>query len=292
MSGILEGGVKKEDIDSLGKDKNIRWDIKFETIISEINDVHKTILSYSYFKYLKSWKFELSDLLSDAIALNFTILVYQDWVRKGKPKSKDSKVRQFQKNSFILLDSLIYEYVNQMWRGASDSRIANNISSFASKEEAFVPVTQEKWEELLNEIFESQTIDGSRITRPLMDPLLYHFYALSGISGPDSIYNIEVDHILPQELFNNTFIQNKEGLVHSLFNLALLPKDENASKGKKLLVQITDNWLKDQIEKYAFIPKDDYQIYSDIANFEKLKKLREPIFLEAFTVKRRKILNN
>ena len=292
LSGILENGVRKEDIDSLGRDKDIKWDVKFETLISEINDLHKIILSYDYFKYLESWKFEVTNRLSDAIALNFTILVYRDWVKKGKPIGNDSRMRQFQKNSFILFDTLIYEYVNQVWRGSSDSKIANNISNFESKGDVFTPVKQEKWQELLREIFDHQTIDGNKITRALMDPLLYHFYALSKIQGPDSRYKIEVDHIIPQDLFRNSVVDNKEVLMHSLFNLALLPKNENASKGKKRLVEITDSWLKDQIEKYAFIPKDDYQIYSDITNFEKLKKLREPIFLNAFTVNRESILNN
>jgi hypothetical protein len=292
LSGILESGVRKEDIDSLGRDRDIKWDVKFETLISEINNLHKIILSYDYFKYLESWKFEVTNRLSDAIALNFTILVYKDWVRKGKPIGNDSRMRQFQKNSFILFDTLIYEYVNQVWRGSSDSKIANNISNFESKDDVFTPVKQERWRELLSEIFNNQTIDGNKITRALMDPLLYHFYALSKIQGPDSRCKIEVDHIIPQDLFKNSVIANKEVIVHSLFNLALLPKNENASKGKKRLVEITDNWLKDQIEKYAFISKDDYQMYSDINNFDKLKELREPIFLKAFTVERENILNN
>lgn len=87
---------------------------------------------------------------------------------------------------------------------------------------------------MLSEIFDNQTIDGNKITRTLMDPLLYHFYALSKIQGPDSRCKIEVDHIIPQDLFNNSVIANKEVIVHSLFNLALLPKNENASKGKNV----------------------------------------------------------
>ncbi|MCC3345489.1 DUF262 domain-containing protein [Psychrobacter sanguinis] len=293
LSGILEGGVKKEDIDSLGKDKNINWDVEFEKIISELNQLHKIILSYDYFKFLESWRFEISSQLSDAIALNFTILVYKDWVRKGKPIGNDTKMRQFQKNSFILIDTLFYEYVNQVWRGSSDSKIANNISGFSAQDHAFKPISEDKWKELLNEIFGSQTIDGNKITRSLMEPLLYHFYALDNISGPDARAKIEVDHILPQELFKNSAgIENKDVLMHSLFNLALLPKNENSSKSNKRLVQITDPWLKDQIKKYAFISEEDYQKYSDISNYKELKQFREARFLEAFTTKRMSILNN
>ena len=80
--------------------------------------------------------------------------------------------------------------------------------------------------------------------------------------------------------------------MHSLFNLAFLPKDENISKSNKRLVEINDQWLKDQIEKYAFISESKYQLYSDISNYKSLKDFRENIFLDAFKVKRLRILNN
>lgn len=80
--------------------------------------------------------------------------------------------------------------------------------------------------------------------------------------------------------------------MHSIFNLALLPKDENTSKGKDRLSGINNQWLKDQIVKYTSIPESDFFKYSDISNYESMKDLREGIFLEAFTIKRDQILNN
>lgn len=292
LSGLLEGGVTKDSIDSLGKNKEISWNTKFEQTVTELNQLHKLILSYDYFKYLKSWRFEISSHLSDAIAPNFTILAYKDWERKGKPIGNDSKMKQFQKNCFILIDLLFYEYITKMWRGSSDSRIANNITNFKKIDESLEPLSIKKWKSLLAEIFEYQNIDGVKINQKMMEPLLYHFYAISKIQGPDSNYKIEVDHIIPQTLFKNSRIPNKEALMHSPFNLAFLPKDENISKSNKRLIEISDQWLKDQISKYTFIPESKYEEYSDLNNHEELKKYREELILEAFTKKREYILNN
>ena len=41
------------------------------------------------------------DITSGAIAIDFIVIAYKDWVRKGKP-SGDSRAKQFQKNCFIL----------------------------------------------------------------------------------------------------------------------------------------------------------------------------------------------
>ena len=81
---------------------------------------------------------------------------------------------------------------------------------------------------------------------------------------------IEVDHIIPQSLFENSSIPNKDSIVNSIFNLGLLPKNENISKGKKVLAVITDLWLQNQIEKYEFVTKEQYYTYSDIVNYKRI----------------------
>lgn len=43
LSGIYEGGVKKEDIDELSKDKNINWEVDIESLINDINTFTKII---------------------------------------------------------------------------------------------------------------------------------------------------------------------------------------------------------------------------------------------------------
>lgn len=294
LSGIEEGGVKKDDIDALGKNKDIQWDTFYESKVNDFNNMHKIILSFDYFKYLNSWEFSLSNNLSDAISLNFNLIAYKDWSREGQPIGTDFKTKKFQKNCFILLDSLIYEYVNRVWRGSSDSKIASNIANFNKNSEDIEPLDKSKWETLLNEVFQKQSINGDKVTQDIMEPLLYHFYAIAKIAAPSNPYGhgIEVDHIIPQTLFLNSRLPNKEALMNSLFNLALLPKGDNVSKSNKRLIEITDQWLKDQIVNYAFVNQNDFAKFSDISNYQELKQQREEKFLDVFTKGRESLLLN
>lgn len=291
LAGNKEYGVKKEDIDKLGKNRDLRWDIDHETVIQEINTVTQLILKHNYFKYLNSWNFSIIENLSDAISLNFLLLMYKDWKRKDCPIGNDNKMKIFQKNAFILFDNLIFEYVTKQWRGSSDSKIARNILSIDKENDLFKPLEKQKWEILLSDIFEKNVIDDDQITQIIMQPLLYHFYALSNIQGPDTNYSIEIDHIIPQSIFKSSAIKNKE-IVNNLFNLALLPKDENISKSNKMLSQINSPWLEDQIEKYEFIEKKDFMKYSDLTNIDDLKLMRSSKIYDAFDKKRDQILVN
>jgi hypothetical protein len=291
LAGIFENGVKKENIDSLGKNPKIDWSLDYEIIINEINLISKLILNTEYFKFLKSWKVSIMTLLSDSIALDFLLVLYNDWKRKEKPVG-DFKAKQFQKNCFILFDSLVFEYVTKQWRGSADSKIARDIVDLSKHADLLKPIEERKWISLLNEIMDQNSVDGSPITQKLVEPILYHFYALSKIQGPDSNFAIEVDHIIPQSSFKSSALPNAELILHNLYNLALLPKDDNISKSNKRLVEINNRWLITQINKYEFIEESDFIKYSDITNIDELKKLRGGIIMNAFTVFRTQILNN
>lgn len=292
LAGLYEEGVKKEDIETLSKNNTIIWNTDIENVIYEVKQIFKLIESFDYFKYLRSWRISIMELTSDAIALNFIIILYKDWLRKGKPIGNDIKTKQFQKNSFILFDKLIFEYINKQWRGSSDSKIANNIEGLKSEPDIFIPVAKYKWENMLNEIYESNSIDGSEISLKLMKPILYHFYCINSIQGPDSNYGIEIDHIIPQVLFSQSTIEKQDIVKDNILNLGLLPKDENISKGKKRLIEIKQDWLKGQIEKYEFIKEEEYHFYSDISNYKEIYITRKEHFDNTFSIKRDKILNN
>ncbi len=292
ISGIWEGGVKKEDIEKLSKDNEISWAYDFETLVSEIKTMLKLVNSYQYFKFFNSWRTNIMEITSDSIALDFLIILYNDWARKGKPIGSDSKAHKFEKNCFILWDKLIYEYIAVQWRGSGDTKIASNISALKNENELFTPVSSEKWIQLLEEIRDNGVAFDNALNLKNMKPLLYHFYCLKGISGPDTVYNIEVDHILPQDLFKNSVLPNKESIMHSIFNLGLLPKNDNISKGKKRLIEISDAWLKDQIEKFEFVAEEQYATYSNIANYSDIYEQRFEIFKTAFDDTRTFILNN
>lgn len=174
--------------------------------------------------------------------------------------------------------------------------ISNGVAQQIKKQhitfDVFESVSQENWQRVLKEIFEESTIDSLAISQTLMTPLLYHMYCLRYIQGPDSLNEIEVDHIIPQASFETSSIKNHEVIQHNLLNLGLLPKNENASKNKKRLIMIESEWLRDQIEKYEFIPKDCFADFSDVKNYKEMFELRKAIIEDAFTTKRNTILYN
>lgn len=292
VAGIFEGGVKKEDIEKLSKTNALNWSTDFDGLVYDLKSMFKLLLSFDYFKYFKSWRSTIFELTSEAVAINFFVIAYKDWERKGKPVGSDQKAKQFQKNCFILWDKLIYEYIYKQWRGAADGKTAGNISNLATDPDAFIPVEENKWLTVLNEIFEHSSIDSLNISQAMMTPLLYHMYCMRKIQGPDTSYDIEVDHIIPQASFGISSIDNRDVLQHNILNLGLLPKDENASKNNKRLIMIESQWLKDQIARYEFIPEDRFQEFSNVSNYKALFEFRKPIFIDAYTKYRQDILNN
>ena len=293
IAGIWKKGVKKENIESLSSDYGINWANDYELLVNDLKNMYKLMCTFSYFRFFNSWHTTMMELTSDSIALDFFILMYLDWQRKGKPICNNTNARNFGKNCLILWDKLIYEYVTVQWRGSGDTKIATNIASLKNDtNELFTPVPTENWIRLLEEIEEKAKVFGNNLTVKAMKPMLYHFYCLKSIAGPDSMQAIEVDHIIPQSLFENSSIPNKDSIVNSIFNLGLLPKNENISKGKKVLAVITDLWLQNQIEKYEFVTKEQYYTYSDIVNYKRIFEERMTIFKDAFDTKRTHLLNN
>lgn len=292
IAGIWKKGVKKEDIESLGSDSNLNWATQYEQLVNELKTMLSLMNSFSYFQFFNSWHTTIMDLTSDSIALNFFIVMYYDWIRKGKPIGSDLKANQFRKNCLILWDKLIYEYVTVQWRGSGDTKIASNISALKNEDDLFVPISSEQWIRLFEEIEETGKVMGNALSVKSMKPILYHLYCLKSIQGPDTLYPIEVDHIIPQNLFETAPISNKESIMHSICNLGLLPKKENICKSKKRLIEISDEWLKSQIEKYEFVKPEEYIKYSDIANYATIYEERIDLFKNVFNVTRFSVLNN
>lgn len=292
MAGIYEGAITKNSIESLSRNKSIKWETDYESLIEDLSQMFKLIRSSDYFQYLKSWKTSIHELTSLGCALNFILVCYTLWQNSGKPIGSDSAAKRFIKRCFILWDKLIYEYVNRQWTGSMDSKISKYLELVHHNEQVFDPIANDRWAQLLTEIYENAKIGDSDIKYDLMRPLLYHFYCLSHIAGPDSNYAIEVDHIIPQTKFDLSQFPRKNILKDSLFNLGLLPKNENVSKSDKTLRQIESEWLKNQIEKYEQIPANQFDKYSNINNHTDLFALRKCNFDHAYGQMRQDLLNN
>jgi hypothetical protein len=179
--------------------------------------------------------------------------------------------------------------VTGVWKGSGDSRIKNNIDNLSDN---FTPVPQQDWVNLLNGIFDDGKINENNIKFDLMKPILYHFYCLKGQSGPDDETQLDVDHIIPQTLFNTSAYPRKETLRDNLLNLGILPKQENCSKNNKRLVEISNPWLKEMITKYEFIDESDFGKFSDVTKYQEMFDLRRPIFENAFKERREYLIQN
>lgn len=196
ISGVFEGGISKNHIEKLPENQNICWDHNIEKLINDFKTICKLLDDVSFFRFFKSWKKSFMELTSDAIAIDFMLLTYLDWKRKGEPIGTSSKVFQFTKNAIVLFDQLIYEYITRQWRGSSDAIIAENIRKFPSLQDLYQPIEKIKWIDLITSTIDEHKIGSSLLKTNEIDrylkPILYYYYVLKSQKGPDDFDSIEV----------------------------------------------------------------------------------------------------
>jgi hypothetical protein len=291
LSGIYQKGIKKEDVDALSLNRDINWESDIDKLISDLQVMGRVLSESDYFKYLKGLGKSYLEITSDAIALNFLFTCYYDFVKKGMPIGQSSKTKIFIHNAIILADKLMFEYITFKWRGSSDGKIAKNISFFGSLPEKFVMVDEKSWINLFKSINDKYEIDDSEITFGLSKSLIYHIYSMMSYSCP-SVSSFDIDHIIPQTLFESSNIAKANLIKNALFNLCPLPTKENIKKNDKKLKDISDKWLINQIVYFSNIMEVDFIKFSNIQNWEELKKVRREFFEKQYILERNKILNN
>lgn len=291
LSGIYQKGIKKEDVDDLALNKKITWESDIDILVDELNLVGRILSDAPYFKYLKSWNQTFLEITSDAIALNFLFTIYSDFLRKDRPTGHSIKAKIFINNSIILADKLVFEYVTMKWRGSSDSKISQNIRSFSSLPDKYAMIDDSTWLNLTKGINDNLKIEDDYISFNYAKTLIYHIYSINSILGPSNS-SIEVDHLIPQSLFESSTFDDAEYIKNGLFNLCPLPSRDNASKNNRKLKAIDDKWLIQQIENYSSISKDLFDRYSDVNQWEDLRNQRRSFFEENFVSQRRFILND
>jgi hypothetical protein len=294
MSGIYQNGIKKEDLDKLSLSKYINGE-DFDSFLSKFNSMLQVITDVSYFKTLSTWKLSLSKLIGDAPTLSFLFLAYKMYDIEELPKPGSASYNIFKKNLFIIVDKLIYEYVNSLWKGSGDSLVASKIKEFTySKGKLLDPLPREKWTSLIDSILDNNQIGGKDISFSVVKPIVAHYYGIKGLRC-DVTYEFtsDFDHIIPQKAFKSSSMANKELLRDNIYNLGLLPKIKNASKNDKTLLEISgDQTLVDDVVKYEEINFADFASLTSPADMEKLKTIRAPKFKDAFGDLRDKILTN
>jgi len=181
--------------------------------------------------------------------------------------------------------------VTQKWRGSSDSKIGQNIKDFVNLDEKYPIVPDQNWLDMIKSINDQQLIDDNNISFSLCKTLVYHIYCSHSLMGPSNS-KIDIDHIIPQSLFESSgIIQNATNIKNSLFNLCPLPSRDNIKKTNKILSKIEDPWLIQKIEKYSLLNQNKFKEYSDVNSWKKLRTKRRSFFEEDFIIKKTKILN-
>lgn len=292
LSAIVTKGIKKEDIDEK-LSVNTDWIVRIDELINDLNMVFKLIKESQYFATLGTWGKSISSLIGDSPTINFIALTYLDWVKKGKPVS-NTNANKVKKNAFILIDKLFYEFLNKQWRGSSDSKVNRNLLSHKPNEDINSHIENKEWNSFLYNMFFNLKIGGEDLTFTESSKLLYHYYSIKGIKGPnDSQVKVDVDHIYSQSLIEESSLPNKKIIKDAPFNLSLLPKNKNISKSNRKLSEVVGNYeLVNIIETYAEIKLDKFQLYSNLINWESLRNERFEKFVNAFEKTRIDILNN
>lgn len=288
MSAYFNKGVSAIVVNELEKNKQIKWGASIDELVDNINTVCEILLKSEFFKYLLSWRKPLYKLLGAAPTLEYLTIILLDWEEKGCPRVSSKEYNSFIRDTKALFDRLIFEYCIGAWRGSGDSKMANHVKNW---KERLSPMDESSWE-----AFIKSACDGKYNGQPLdikhLTPILCYQYALQKKS-PEKTLNesSEVDHIMPKaKLEGNSRIPS--GYRDALFNLQLLPKDDNIQKKDKALNEISDSFLKKSISKYCDIKTKDFDKYSDVSNIEDLKKERLKILLDTFKNTRKTELSN
>ena len=295
LAAIFEGGVTKDKISGLSRSKKINWN-EIDKVLSELNMMGRFLSSSPMFEYLKDWNTTLYELTSEAICLNFVVLIYKNWIDKGSPLGNSAKASSFVNEAHALFDRMIYEYTLKQWRGASDSKIADNLNNF--KNGVYLKeIGKDKWLNLLNELIDRGTIQDQNASQQDLTALIYYYYILAQKSAPKT-ESVEVDHIISQYHFKSSTGNNHKKL-DNLCNLCLLSKKMNNLKKNKSLNEISslavDNAefkrLLQELSYYTDIDASNFSRLSTAQSFDELVSLRRDFFIEAFTGNREKLLH-
>lgn len=288
MSAYFNKGVSAIVVNELEKNKQIKWGASVDELVENINVVCEILLKSEFFKYLLSWKRPLYKLLGAAPTLEYITILLMDWEEKGCPRVSSAEYNSFVRDAKILFDRLIFEYCVGTWKGSGDSKMANHVKNW---HERLTPMDANSWTNLIkcacDGNYNGQAMDIKHLT-----PILCYQYALQKKYPDNPLQETsEVDHIMPKaKLESNAMIPSD--YRDALFNLELLPKEDNNQKKDKALNEVSDSFLRQSISRYCDISIDDFDKYSDISNIESLKEDRLNILLEVFDTIRKTELSN
>lgn len=295
LAGAITGGIKKTDIDKLSNDEKNLNEATYQDFIRSFNEMLIKIEGISYFNVLRSWNISLSSFIGDAPTLDFLLICYRLFKAYGEPKSGTPLGNVFDKNAFIVIDRLIYEYAHSQWRGSGDSRVGRDLLEqqpklIASSHPLLDAIPESQWKILIEDIMNKGMIGPSFISFQSMRPLILHYFGIKGkVCQITNDFSCDVDHIIPKAKFKSTPIADY--WRDNIFNLALFPKTKNIQKNDIAPYSISDPAIKQAIVEYEEIKEEDFKRYVEGADYVNIRADRKPLILAGFTTDRTALLN-
>lgn len=287
ISAFFTKGISANHVTQLETSKDIDWDSSIKNFENDIKQVIDVILNDQHFKIFKKWNFPLNKMLGNAPTLEFITICYLNWKDKNMPIANSGGGKALKRDAKILLDKLIYEYCIRRWSGSSDSKVRFDIENWKDRIKS---VPDEAWNELISEVSKGEN-KGNSVKVSNLIPIIYYFEILRERLPEDNNEQHQIDHIFPQEKFQENKSINAS-YRNSLTNLIILTRQDNNLKGNKALNEITDPSLKKNISKGSGINESDFDKYSDISNFDKLIEQRKKFFKEIINKNRKTFLSN
>ncbi|ELZ90081.1 DUF262 domain-containing protein [Haloferax sulfurifontis] len=294
MSGYFLNGISKEDFEALAKVEGVNW--SSTELEQQFNQIENYISGHPLVSFWKSWDNPMVRMTSEAVAINYLLCMLKYWELLEKPTSTTSSpFQKFQNKGAVLFDKMIYEYVTRLWSGSSDTRTANNLKNLSVDSTLYTPIKSEDWESLLTDLIEEGQIEGqnqlnNQNPSSRVKLLLRYYYVLTQ-KRPTDVGEMSIDHIIPSKEFESSPDEDIKRYEHHIANLAEIPGRENSTKGSKTLEQISDPWLKSEIERFTGIESDNFGDYSDVTDIEDLIEDRGKVMIDQFLEGRRELLS-
>ena len=196
LSGYYENSISKSSISEMGSNREIQWNS--DELEKKIKNMCNALLNKSeFFKVWRKLKIALTTMTSDAAGMTYFQMLLRDWDAKGEPQSESKKQRLFIKNAKVLFDRIIFEYVSGIWKGSSDSKLANYIKNTPFTEDSeFSEIEDSRWNQLIDGAIEHNKINNNLLSETEIKALLCYYYILSPKNLDLESEVPQIDHII------------------------------------------------------------------------------------------------
>lgn len=273
LSARFKKDVTKEAIDDLPGDgpESFKWSLDCKKYAAEINELSDFLVKNDrVFEHFKNYGFSLFNV-GQNIAICFLVLAIDRWQYYGKPVS-GQKYRSFISDIRRMLDTFIYDYVSDKWKGSGDSLLRQKLKAGYNIEN----ISNDDWNNLINQLYNNNEMEIGKITDNKLKVLTYYFTAIRNKTIHGNGELIQVDHVIPKSQFmDNTPVEYKK-YRDSLVNYALLPPNLNKDKS---------DWItklsKPDIEEICSLEdlnQDELESISTAAGIPVLIEMRSKVF--------------